>query len=127
MLCIPGEHVSHQDLAYQPWVYSAITSYNHSQVIVAEDLSSSLHIHQLPSGEEIRTISYTQLGLEENDHVHVVHYADSRLHLAVGLFYTKALHVYEVCAHFTVMIIQTNISTSFLYSYKIHIQHSIQH
>ena len=128
MFYIPGRHVSHQDLAYLPSLNSAITSCTPSQVIVAEDDAlPCLHIHQLPRGEEIHTISHTVLDLEYDNAVYAVHCADSKLHLAVGRSVeTKALHVYEVRPHLTVMIIQTNVFTYFLYSYKIHTQHSIQ-
>ena len=127
MLCIPGDHVSHQDLAYYPWEHSAITSCTPRQVIVAELGSSSLHIHQLPHGEKIRHISHTELGLEERHKVFAVHCAGNKLYLVVGRpgLSVESLRVYEVRPHLTVMMIQTNVSTSFLYSYKIYTQHSI--
>ena len=110
MVCVSGVHVSHKDLPYNPFEYSAITSYNHSQVIVNDRRSTLLHIYQLPSVDEIRTIRHTELDLEKSDQVFAVHHADNKLHLAVGGdAFTKALHVYEVRPHLTVMMIQTTV------------------
>ena len=85
-------------------IYSAITGYGSSHVIVAEMFSSCLHIHHVPSGQEIRNISGMELGLDGLEYVHAVHCDDKNVYLAVGTpLSTRSLKVYEVCPHFQIL------------------------
>ena len=93
LLCISGEHVSHTELAYSPSEYSSISTYSSSHVIVADDRSPVLHIHQLPGGEESRTISREELGLGINDRVRAVNYCDNGwITVAVGRWLSEYIH-----------------------------------
>ena len=90
--------MSHQNLPYLFFDYSAITSNTPSEVIVAERFSPDLHIHQLRGGEETHKISHLELGLKKGDLIFTLHCAANKLYLAVGKkMITESLHVYEVC------------------------------
>ena len=56
----------------------------------------TVHIHQLPHGKSVRTISHQELGLNEKDELKGVNFSGQLLHLAVGYGYTKSLHSYKV-------------------------------
>ena len=96
-IIIPGEHVSYKHLDYMPGRYSAITSLTNSHVMVAKwTLPAAVHIHQMPSGETVRSITLQELGLRETDFLPGVNFS-GLLNLAIGNgISTKSIHTYKV-------------------------------
>ena len=93
---IPGDHLSRKDLNYVPIDYSSITSMGSSHVMVAELTQLAVHVHQLPSGERVRSLNYQELGLRVDDELYGVNLT-GLLYLAVGNYRkTKSLHTFKV-------------------------------
>ena len=96
-ITITATHISYKHLDYHPHWYSSITSFNSSSVIVAQYNPPAIHIHQLPHGETVRSIGHQELGLQETDYLHGVHYTGILLHLAVGGHSKRtSLHTFKV-------------------------------
>ena len=90
---ILGKHVGYKHLDYKPQMCSAVTSIGNSHVMAAQEHPPALHIHQLPSGETVRSISHEELGLRGDDYLHGITFTGLLLHLAIGEYRaTKSLH-----------------------------------
>ena len=103
---IPGKHVSYKCLDYKPNTYSAMTSISRNHVMVAQHgPPPAVRVHQLPSGETVRTISHQELKLRGADELNGVNFTGPLLHLAVGKsISTKSLHTYKVQCNLSKLI-----------------------
>ena len=94
---IPGKHVSYKHLEYKPQHYSTIAAISSNHVMVAQEHPPDVHIHQLPGGETVRTVSHQQLGLSNGDWLKGINFTGLLMHLAVGKKYTTtSLLTYKV-------------------------------
>ena len=99
-IIVPGEHITHTTLGYEPCWFSAITSLNNKRVMVAQREPPAIRIHELPSGKTVGGINCLELGLSEKGKLHGIHFTDQLLHVAEGAAgeskKTESLHIYKV-------------------------------
>ena len=98
IIIIPGEHLSYTQIDYLAGQYGSITTMSNTHVLVAQWKPPAAHVHQLPSGKKVRSFSYQELALQEDDLLGALNFTGQLLHLAVGgdPRTIKSLHSYRV-------------------------------
>ena len=93
-----GEHLHHTQLGYWPAGRSAVCCLGPQYICVAQYDSPVLHIHNISSGEEVKSIALEEL-LEDEDRVYAVSGSADGKSLTVmvgGLSCIRSLLLYQV-------------------------------